>query len=123
MDDLKTLFRDAIIATNSKKYWSESLVDRCICEAALFEDKLEAILETKLKYGLEFTYSDIIQELEPNTPKIEYEEKRRDEGAMEMFLDIIEIYKTSNNKKEIQNRMKPIIAKLKERGYWEEKYE
>lgn len=122
MDDLKTLFRDAIIATNSKKYWSESLVDRCICEAALFEDKLEEILETKLKYGFEFTYSDIIQELEPNTPKIEYE-RRREEGAMEMFLDIIEIYKTSNNQDEVQIRIKPIIEKLKEKGYWEEKYE
>ncbi len=73
MDDLKTLFRDAIIATNSKK-------------------------------------------------KIEYE-RRREEGAMEMFLDIIEIYKTSNNQDEVQIRIKPIIEKLKEKGYWEEKYE
>jgi len=114
------LFKNAIIATESQKFWSKDLMNEVIVRAKEYgtEDKLINALERFKEIGESFKYIDISNEIKKqklNTPLITEKKEQADIEIIELILNI---FKTAKSEDEAFEALMPVYNLLKRKNLW-----
>ena len=121
---LKEKLKSAIVATGSRSYWNEDLIDD-FCEKYKYYDvnKIVEILEDKIIIGIEFRYSDLLKDIR-DIQKEQNEQKYITCNYASMNKDHFEIlnyvFNNAKNIDEMFTMLEPLRLWLKENHYWRE---
>lgn len=116
---LKEKLKSAIIATGSRNYWNEHLIDE-FCEKFKYYDqsKITEILEDKIAIGEEFKYSDLLRSIREEIK----ETKAIVCNYANCTKDHLEILNYAFNKArtadELYTILEPLRLWLEENHYW-----
>jgi len=114
------LFKNAIIATESQKFWSQDLMNEIIVRAREYgtEDKLINALERFKEIGEGFKYIDISNEIKKQKHNAPLITEKKEQADLEIIELILKIFKTAKSEDEAFEALMPIYNLLKSKNLW-----
>jgi len=118
---LKEKLKSAIIATGSRAYWNEQLIDE-LCEKYKYYDvnKIVEILEDKIAIGNEFKYSDLLRSIREEVKETKAIECNYAKCTADHFAILNYAISNAKTVNEFYTILEPLRLWLKENHYWSE---